>query len=104
MEKEINEFGEFVEGSNFIQKSLFTIDDLENADCKRLEIPVGVKVIGRNAFDYKTKIEDGTITEQEMYDFYDVYKEFAKDISVIEFEILQQLAFMGMLLRFQKVC
>lgn len=53
---------------------------------------------------YKTKIEDGTITEQEMYDFYDVYKEFAKDISVIEFEILQQLAFMGMLLRFQKVC
>ena len=53
---------------------------------------------------YKTKIEDGTITGQEMYDFYDVYKEFAKDISVIEFEILQQLAFMGMLLRFQKVC
>ena len=53
---------------------------------------------------YKTKIEDGTITEQEMYDFYDVYKEFAKDISVIEFEILQQLAFMGMLLRFQRVC
>ena len=73
MEKEINEFGEFVEGSNFIQKSLFTIDDLENADCKRLEIPVGVKVIGRNAFDYKTKIEEiiipDTVTVIEDYAF-----------------------------------
>lgn len=73
MEKEINEFGEFREESNFIQKNLFTLDGLDNADCSRVEIPVGVKVIGRNAFDYKTKIEEiiipNTVTTIEDYAF-----------------------------------